>query len=282
MPEVVTVVMPAYNASRYIKEAIESVLIQTYKDFELIVIDDGSTDTTPDIIDDLAKKDSRIHLITQSNQGVANALNGAIELATTRWIVVMHADDIMMPNRIERQLEFVYSNPDIVVAGSFILYINERGRIVGKFKSPLTTREIVWEYVQKNELIGLTHPSVIMRKDVVEEVGGYRNQFVPAEDIDLWNRIVEKGYGILVQPKYLLKYRLHSSAASVSKAMLIRLHLAWLKECMLRRRQGQPEPIWEEFLEIYRRRHSSERFRQGNSCLDAFGCADLSDLPEQV
>jgi GT2 family glycosyltransferase len=106
--------------------------------------------------------------------------------------------------------------------------------------------------VSANELIGFSHPAVALRKSAVLEVGGYRQAFWPAEDIDLWNRLVEKGYKVLVQPEYLLDYRLHGNSASISQARLTRSKVRWLKDCMLHRRSGMEEPDWESFLAAWR------------------------------
>ena len=102
--------------------------------------------------------------------------------------------------------------------------------------------------VSANELIGFSHPAVAFRKSAVLAVGGYRKEFFPAEDIDLWNRLVEKGYKILVQPEYLLDYRMHGNSATISGARLTRTKVRWLKDCMLRRRAGKSELDLESFL----------------------------------
>ncbi len=245
----VTVVMPAYNAETFIKEAIQSVLGQTLADFQLIVVDDGSTDATGTIVGRFANRDSRIRLVSQENLGVSAALNRGIQLATTDWVAITHADDLMLPKRLERQLAFVRSHANLAVAGTFVLYINDSGDIVGKGKSPYTTCKAVAAAIEKDEPIGLYHPSVILRRSVVLAVGGYRNQFWPAEDIDLWNRIIESGAPILVQPEFLQKYRIHSNAASVSHARLTRLRVSWIKKCIRRRRAGLREIGWQEFLQ---------------------------------
>ncbi len=246
----VSVLMPAFNAERYISEAIESVLSQTHANFELIIVDDGSTDDTLAVAESYAQKDRRVKVISQPNMGIANTLNQALDLASDEWIVCMHADDVMLPNRIERQVAFIKENADVAVAGTFVYYINDNGKVIGKYQSPYISRDRVEKLVQRNKLIGFTHPAVIMRKSVVKEVGGYRQEFWPAEDIDLWNRIVERGYTVLAQPEYLLKYRKHGSSAYVSKQRLSQLKVNWIKACVRRRRSGEPEPSWEEFLAI--------------------------------
>ncbi len=245
----VSILIPAYNADHYIAETIESILVQTYPNFELLIIDDGSTDNTLAIIKSYAEKDPRIKVISQANSGIPNTLNKGIELSENEWICRMDADDLMMPNRIERQLAFIAENPDLAVASSYVYNIDENGKIIGQFRSKFTNKAVVEEYVRTNQLIGFHHPAVIMKKSVIQALGGYRN-FSYAEDLDLWNRVAEQGYLVLVQPEFLLKYRIHSTATSVANVKQGTQQTNWIQECMIRRCQGEPEPTWSEFLVI--------------------------------
>lgn len=244
----VSVVMPAYNASQFISQAIESVLAQTCRDFELIVIDDGSTDNTLEIAEKYAAQDARVRVYTQPNQGFAPTLHRGFDLAANEWVFRMDADDLMRPNRIERQLAFIAEHPELAVASSLNRYIDSKNRVIGKSVSALLTHEAVDKLIAANELIGFCHPAAALRKSAVMAVGGYRKQFWPAEDIDLWNRLVENGYKILVQPEYLLDYRMHGDSATISGARNTQFKVRWLKDCMLRRRAGMPELDFDAFL----------------------------------
>jgi glycosyltransferase involved in cell wall biosynthesis len=175
-------------------------------------------------------------------------LNRCLELASSEWVVIMHADDVMAPNRLERQLAFVGAHPELAVASSWVKHIDGLGRVIAKDNSPLLTQQAVQKLFAANELVGFSHPAAILRKSAVLAAGGYRAQFRVNEDIDLWNRILERGYKILVQPEYLLMYRIHAGSASVAQARFVRRHLHWVKECMLRRRRGEAELSWDEFL----------------------------------
>lgn len=241
--------MPAYNARAFLAQAIESVLAQTWSDFELIVINDGSTDDTQAIAECYAGRDPRVRVHTQPNGGTAEALNRGIDLAQGEWVFLMHADDRMQPNRLERQLAFIAEHPELSVASSLVRHIDSSNRVIGRDNSQLTTPEAVERLVGANELIGFNHPAAALRKSSVLAVGGYRQAFWPAEDIDLWNRLVEKGYKILVQPEFLLDYRMHGNSASISRARLTATKMRWLKNCMLRRRSGQQELDWDSFLD---------------------------------
>lgn len=245
----VSVVMPAYNAEKYLATAIESVLTQTCQDFEFIIIDDGSSDNTLKIINEFAARDKRIKVISHENMGMGNSLNKAIAKAEGEWIARIDADDMMMPERLERQLAFIHENEGIAVASSLVYYLDENDRVIGKNKSNIVSADDCKKYLKSNELIGFHHPAVIMSKAVFLEVGGYRPEFWPADDIDLWNRIVEKKHILLVQQEYLTKYRIHLSSVTISDSRKVRQRVRWLKSCMIQRRNGKKEPNWAGFLE---------------------------------
>src|SRR3954470_15179683 len=154
----VTVLMPAYNAGRFIARAIDSVLAQTHRDLELLAIDDGSKDDTLAVASAYCARDPRVKVITQPNAGIAHTMNRGLELAESEWVFCMHADDLMMPNRIERQLAFLRENPYVAVASSLVLYLNDRDEIVGRGKCPFTDPEAVKRAVQKGEVIASTTP----------------------------------------------------------------------------------------------------------------------------
>jgi glycosyltransferase involved in cell wall biosynthesis len=244
----VSVLLPAYNSGKYVTQAIESVLAQTWRDFELIVIDDGSTDNTLEMIQKCAARDSRVKVFTQSNSGLSATLNRGINLVANEWVFRMDNDDLMRPNRIERQLAFIAEHPELSVASSLVRHIDGNDRVIGKDNSKLFTHEAIDKLIASNGLVSFSHPAVAFRRSAVMAVGGYRTQFFPTEDIDLWNRLVENGYKVLVQPEYLLDYRMHGNSATISGQRLTIMKLHWLKDCALRRRAAKPELTLEEFL----------------------------------
>lgn len=257
----VTVVLPTYNAEPYLREALESILAQTHDNFELIVVDDGSTDRTPSILGDYAERDDRIRIFSIEHGGACAALNRGLEVAETEWVAIMHADDVMEPHRLERQLAFVDTHPTVAVASSLVYVINGEGERIGLSTTELSEPGTAQQMVRENEIIGFHHPAAMLRRSVALEVGGYRQAFWPCEDIDLWNRIAEQGKEILVQPEYLLHYRKHGEAAS-SNIRLLRKKFHYTKAAMVSRRRGDPEPTYEEFLERRKNRPLWRRFVQ--------------------
>lgn len=245
----VSILLPAYNASKFLEAALDSIRAQTYSDYELIAIDDGSSDDTREILQRRAMIDPRIRVISHKNIGMGASLNLGLRAAKHDWIVRMDADDVMAFDRIEKQKNFVERNPEISIAASYVKYINDRGDYIGRGLSPLTTLEKVRERVASGHLIGFHHPSVMARKDVLLEVGGYRSEFWPADDIDLWNRVVENGYEVLVQPEFLLEYRIHEASVTVARTSETRKKVGWVKACMKARQSGHSEPSWQEYID---------------------------------
>jgi glycosyltransferase involved in cell wall biosynthesis len=242
-----SVIIPVFNAEKHLIESINSVLGQTYSDFELIVINDGSTDSSLSILQKLSVQDNRIRIIDQENSGTAGALNRGLNEATQDWVFIMHADDIMLPNRLERQIAFLKDNPDIRVSSCFAYYISDKGKRLGKTNCRILSREQFNWHLLNNEAIGILHPGVVLHRETVLSVGGYRQPFWPAEDIDLWNRLAEQGHLIMVQDEVLMLYRIHKGSASTSQFILARMRYEWGRACMLARRANKAEPSWEEF-----------------------------------
>jgi hypothetical protein len=158
----------------------------------------------------------------------------------------------MLPERLAKQLAFIQKHPEVRVTACMARYIDDKGNSLGKTTSDLTTVEKFHWYKEKGEAIGLLHPGVAMHRETILNIGGYRGQFWPADDIDLWNRLAEQGYLILVQDEVLMKYRLHSGSVITSSFQAGRLRYEWVRACMQARRNNQPEPDWETFLLVWK------------------------------
>ena len=212
----VSVVMPAYNTALYIGDAIESILNQTLQHFELIIIDDGSKDGTGDIARQYAERDERIRVIPGDHKGASHAMNLGIQEARADWVVVMHSDDVALPERIERQYNAAQTNPDVVIWGTDGYHINSKGQVLSRFRvGPVSIDECQAEREQ-NHIVQCIHPTAMLRRDVLQAVGGYDTDIRVAEDIDLFDRMMV--YGPLVTiPEPLLGYRLHGSSLGMRR-----------------------------------------------------------------
>ncbi len=253
----VSIVMSVKNGMPFLSETVESILEQTEKSWELIAVDNVSEDGSAEYLEKMARQDPRIKLFkNQQDLGMSGGLNRGLEEASAEWIARMDADDVMMSERLERQLDFMDKNPDVKVSCCRGVYINEAGKEFGKTATDLFTREKFQWYMDNNEAIGLLHPGVIMHRETVLDLGGYRKAFWPAEDIDLWNRLSEAGHLILAQDEVLLKYRLHTQSNISAGFKKGRLKYEWARACMRARRKGgenakggEKEPSWDDFIE---------------------------------
>ena len=244
----ISILIPVYNAASYLDECLLSIQQQTFADFEVLIIDDYSTDGSQAIANKYKSTDYRFHVIEKSfNSGMADSLNLGLEKARAELVVRIDADDFMLEDRLERQYAFMSENQDISVSSSFVYLVNVKGQKIGINESPFVSDAAVKKCLADNNLIGIPHPAVIARKTVLLAVGGYRGQFWPAEDVDLWTRVAEAGYRLIVQPEFLTCYRIHSGSVSVSSALKARKMYKWVKLCKYRRSLGQREPSINEF-----------------------------------
>lgn len=211
----VSVVMPVYNAEAYVSEAIESVLAQTFSDFEFIILDDGSTDRSLQILRQYQHDDSRIKIISRENRGLIATLNEGIDCAKGRYIARMDADDIALPERFSRQVEFLEHHPNHVVVGSKVLLIDPEGLPICPF-STLTEHEAIDAAHMQGQGGAICHPASMLRRDVLQKVGGYRPEMKHAEDFDLFLRLAEVGK-VANLPHILLKYRMHENSVGHTK-----------------------------------------------------------------
>lgn len=216
----ISVILPAYNAQGYIRSAVYSVLQQTCADFELIIINDGSTDQSLPILQDMAKRDPRIKLITRENKGLVATLNEGISLAQGTYLARMDADDLCMPARFEKQVAYLQAHRDCVLIGSDVLYIDADGDPIGRMPDIAFGHEkITHDLLRRGWPI--VHPAIMMRTEAVKKVGGYGADLVPNEDHDLFLRMGEIGR-LENLPEVLLHYRKHATSISASQAEKVR------------------------------------------------------------
>jgi glycosyltransferase involved in cell wall biosynthesis len=203
----ISVCMPVYNTEPYIAEAVESILTQTYRNLEFIIIDDGSTDRSLAILERYAAQDARIRLSSSPNAVLVSRLNEMLDEARGDLIARMDADDVAMPERFARQVDFLNAHPEVVAVGSRILAIDSDGDAIVDFCTTQDHEEIDRAHL---EVRGghINHPAAMIRAGAIRTVGGYRAALWPGEDVDLWLRLAEVGR-LANLPEMLLKYRQH-------------------------------------------------------------------------
>ena len=210
----ISVLMPVYNSQLYLKEAIESVLAQTYKNFELLIINDGSTDRSEEIIRSF--KDERIvYIKNEKNLGLVSALNIGLKKSIGKFIARMDADDISLPQRFEKQINFLNTHSEVAVISTKLLIIDESGKEVGFWNDDFdcTSQKDILLNMPKINCIG--HPTVMMRSEAVKKFG-YNKKFKNSEDWALWLTLLSNNFVIDKIDEVLLKYRVHETGTIVN------------------------------------------------------------------
>ena len=202
----ISVIMSVYNGEDYISEAIDSVLGQTFTDFELIVINDCSTDKTGEILERYEALDSRVRVYTnETNLRLPSSLNKALSLATGKYVARMDADDICLPDRFEKQYAFMEKNPDVSLSSCRFMTLKNGVISSGGCGGRSDNESIKALLLVTNPIL---HPGIIAKAEVIRELG-YDKSFTCTEDMELWSRFVTSNRKIEIQPEYLMIYRLH-------------------------------------------------------------------------
>lgn len=267
----VSIIMPVFNAEQFVGQALESMLQQTFDDFEIIAIDDGSKDRSLDILKKYASSDRRIQIISRENRGLVASLNQGIEAARGEWIARMDADDISLPQRVERQLQWLeLSGADI--CGSWIKLFGTVDRRV--IKHPQTDAAIKMKMIF---CCPFAHPTVIMKTELIKQLR-YRKTWETCEDYDLWERATRAGWRMTNVPEILLLYRQHKTQISTMSSSrqqqltqkirrryleyvfdLMKLEKAWINDVLKLREPSPSKPnmnhVDSAFIELLKNNH---------------------------
>ncbi len=243
-PEV-SIIVPIYNGEHHLRETLDSLLSQSFGKFELLAIDDGSTDASSEIVRSI--KDDRIRLIRKENSGLCATLNVGIEEAKSQFIARNDQDDISAPRRLERQLEVMSENPDAIGLFSYNTKIGSRHTWSNADKL-LTAGSNVRDYEPTKDgcLLGST---MFAKASALKSIGGFRQSYYPADDLDLELRLAQAGKVIVVQEP-LVAYRFHESASTYRKSVFADIpdKSGWAFDSYERRARTMPELTLEEFL----------------------------------
>jgi glycosyltransferase involved in cell wall biosynthesis len=201
--------MPVRNAERFVTQAVQSILHQTLKEFELIIIDDGSTDNTPQLLEQIHSKHIRVY--TQKKSGISDALNQGLSLANGKYIARMDADDVSLPGRLQKQVEVMESQPEIGLVGSVVVVIDDAGKTWGIQPLESTDVGIRWTSLLKSPFV---HPTVMVRKACLDNHGLKYGSLPYAEDYGLWIQLLRYTKGINIGEPLVL-YRVHRSNVSI-------------------------------------------------------------------
>lgn len=234
----VSVVMSVYNGAEQLSETVESILQQTHSDFEFIIVNDGSADATPEILTEYQRRDPRIRIVNQPNQGLTMALNAGCRLARGAIIARQDIGDRSLPDRLQKQLAFLAAEKKVVAVGVGSQRIGPGGENLGKLSRTLNPEAVT--SLLHQEGIGIMHASSAFRKHAFDRVGGYRPEFRYAQDTDLWYRMSETGL-LAELPDVLFQVRIELSGISAQQIEK-QIELARLaREGFERRKRNQPE-----------------------------------------
>jgi len=240
--------MPIYNAAPYLTRAVESIRAQSFADWQLLAIDDGSTDESVKIMSHLASADYRLIVQQQANAGPGQVMNRALEHARSGaipFVARMDADDISEPRRFEQQLALLARASSAAACGSNCLYIDENDATIGSSTVPLTPHRIRSEI--RRGLRGIVQGATMFRTEAVAAVGGYRAEFRFAEEVDLFLRLSDR-FDLINAPEFLYRIRLHSRSLGVANIKLNTQHSFYALDCAHRRRLGMSKREFDVFL----------------------------------
>lgn len=241
-----SVAMSVYNGAPHLGEAVESILGQTYGDFEFLVMNDGSTDASQDILEDYAKRDSRLRPVYRENKGLVASLNELIDMAQAPLLARMDADDVCLPERFEKQLAHLAQHPECGVLGTQMFDIDQNGTLIqtpGPDEDYSTTGAGTLHNIQHGGPI-VSHPTVVMRTHLARQVGGYHAAFKHCEDFDLWARLASLTQ-IWSLPEKLVKYRHWPHQVSTRFAYEQHVGAAISRLAYFEREAGRPDPTTE-------------------------------------
>ena len=206
--------MSVFNQEKYLEESIKSILSQTFRDFEFIVVNDACSDRSYEILKYWADKDSRIKIIAnEENIGLTKSLNKAIKEARGEYVARQDADDISLPERLEKQVSFLDKHPEIKILGTFGYIIDENGKVLGGYRTSVSYANIKRDLIKKNPFM---HTSVMIKKEIINKVGDYNEKFNVSQDYELWFRILRVAIGENL-PLFLVKKRWHNDMISIKK-----------------------------------------------------------------
>ncbi len=243
----VSILMPVYNAGEFLRIAIDGILSQTFTDFEFVIINDGSTDNSKQIIKSYT--DERIVYLKQENQGVARTLNNGLKICKGKYIRRHDADDLSTPNSLKEQVEFIEQNPNVGLVSSRQVYMTENGKITKKYGLPNDAffqgkeyKYITLENFTYKSSSPVVHGTVLFEKELVSKLGNYRPEFLTSEDNDLWTRILEhKKIAILNSKSYF--QRLHGGAATIKHKSSLTFYREKVKDFAIERQKAGTDPL---------------------------------------
>ncbi|GAB3163107.1 glycosyltransferase family 2 protein [Telluribacter humicola] len=264
MEPLVSVILPVYNQESYIAETIESILAQTYQHFEILILDDGSTDQSAQVIREYEKKDARIKAYYEKNAGRSKATNKLVEKASGLLCALIDADDLMLPDRLEKQVAFHAQHPELAASSCHCYYIDRKGKTMGtQVYTSLQTVDDCRNVLAKDQVVLCAYTGIMIAKSAFLEVGGLDQKFWPCEDMEFVNRLINKGHLITIIQEPLMKYRVHPASAMQSSSWLDTVtKIDYVHYCIHQQRKNEPDITLEQFTDNIRLLSSLEKLNK--------------------
>ncbi len=245
-PPRVSVIVPVFNGERFLPTALEAILAQTFADFEVIAVDDGSTDATPAILAAAAARDPRVRVERLARSGHTRATRHAIDLARGELLAHCDHDDVWLPTRLERCVSYLDAHPDVAAVGTGATVVDAEDRPLGVIAHPCEPDEMARRLPDAN---AICHSSVLTRAAALRAVGGHREAFRHASDYDLWLRLSER-FRLANLPDRLVRYRVHFGNMTVVDPEAAGGCGVAARAAARARREGRPDPIEDRPYEV--------------------------------
>ncbi|MES2315494.1 MAG: glycosyltransferase [Patescibacteria group bacterium] len=266
MEKLISIVVPVYNAEKYIGETLHSIVRQTYKNFEVLVVNDGSIDNSADIIKAFADKDSRINLINQVNKGLSGARNTGMAQAKGEYIAIIDSDDLMLPNKIASQYAWLESHPEYDITYSNLYYFVDKKDGIYLYSMPHPSGQIYQEILEYGTFINPN--TVFFRKKLYEKLGGFEEGMRRTEDLDYWLTLAYNKVGFLYQPEYLTLYRLRKDSISADSIPVYQTTLEVFEKQLNRKGNEEYNSIITAQIKKAKTRLALAHLRKGNKFID--------------
>lgn len=252
----IAIIIPCYNGEIFLAETIKSVLSQSYKNFDLYLLNNGSTDNSLSIMKKFKKIDNRIKIVNNKfKTSRAKSINALLKKISNKIVSIIDADDIMLKYKTKIQIDYLKKNPNVKFLSCLGTYIADGRKTYGKTINQIKSHKSCFELIKKGKNVGILTPGIIFYRSIFLKLGGFREKFWPCDDTDLWTRCAENKHIVFVIPKVLIKYRIHSNSITTSDFFLSRKKNDWVNDCLKRRLKKKNEITFDEYCKNTEKRN---------------------------
>lgn len=251
----VAIVIPCYNGELYLEETIKSVLSQTFNNFDLYLLNNGSKDNSLNIMMKYKVLDTRIKIINYKQKtSRAKSINNLLKKISNQIIALIDADDVMYKNKIKIQINYLKKNPNVQFLSCLGTYISKGKKNYGKTINQIKNHQSCFDLIKKEKNVGILTPGVIFYRKTFLKLGGFREKFWPCDDTDLWTRSAENKHIVYAIPKILCKYRIHPNSITTSDFFLSKKKNNWVNDCLKKRLKKKKEITFNQYCKSLKKK----------------------------